>query len=104
MHRASDRTDLDPDCNFLKESSRSCDYFFEGQLNELFVNKNDSDLSILHLNALSLYSNFGKFNQLLGQLLHDHEFSVIGISETWLNDSTLDLVDIPGHNFVSNHR
>ena len=33
LHRASDPTDLDPDCNFLKESSSSGDYFFEGQLN-----------------------------------------------------------------------
>ena len=56
----------------------------------------------VHLNADSLYGNFGKFKQLLGLL--DHEVSVIGISETWLNDSTLDLVNIPGYNFVSDHR
>ena len=56
------------------------------------MNKNGLDLSILHLNARSLYGNFGKFKQLLGLL--DHEFSVIGISETWLNDSTLNLVDL----------
>ena len=31
-------------------------------------------------------------------------FSVIGISETWLNDHTSDQVDIPGYNFISNHR
>lgn len=82
-----DRTDLDPDCNFLKESSSSCDYFFEGQLNELLVNINDLDLSILHLTARSLYGNFGKFNQLFGLL--DHEFSSIGIYETWFNESTI---------------
>ena len=51
FHLASDRADLNPHCNFLKESSSSCDYFFEGQLNELLVDKNDLDLSILHLNA-----------------------------------------------------
>ena len=36
LHRASDRSDLEPHCNFLKESSSSCDYFFKGQLNELW--------------------------------------------------------------------
>ena len=36
LHRASDRSDLEPHCNFLKESSCSCDYFFKGQLNELW--------------------------------------------------------------------
>ena len=67
------------------------------------MNKNCLELSILHLNARSLYGNSGKFKQLLGLLRH--ELSVIGISETWLNDSTLDLVDIRnGYNFVSNHR
>ena len=65
------------------------------------MNKNGLDISISHLNARGLYGSFGKFKQLLGLL--DHEFSVIGISETWLNDSTLNLVDIPGYNFVSNH-
>ena len=62
LHRASDRIDLGPDCSFLKENSSSCDYFFEGQLNELLVTKDDLDLSILRLNARSLYGNFGKFN------------------------------------------
>ena len=62
LHRASDRIDLGPDCSFLKENSSSCDYFFEGQLNELLVTKDDLVLSILHLNARSLYGNFGKFN------------------------------------------
>ena len=31
-------------------------------------------------------------------------FSVIGISETWLTDSTAELVDITGYSFISNHR
>ena len=31
-------------------------------------------------------------------------FSVIGISETWLNDHTSDQVNITGYNFISNHR
>ena len=87
---------------FSKKAPSSCDYFLEGHLNELLVKKNDFNLSILHLNARNLYRNFGKFKHLLGLL--DHQFSVIGISETWLNDSNLDLIDIPGYNFVSNHR
>ena len=59
-------------------------------------------MSVLHLNARSLYGNFEKFNQLLGSL--DHSFSVIGVTETWLNESTSDLVNIPDYNFVSVHR
>ena len=48
---------------FSKKALSSCDYIFEGQLNELLVNKNDLDLPILHLNARSLYGNLGKFKQ-----------------------------------------
>ena len=31
-------------------------------------------------------------------------FSVIGVSETWLNDTTAEQVNVTGYNFVSNHR
>ena len=48
---------------FSKKALSSCDYIFEGQLNELLVNKNDLDVPILHLNARSLYGNLGKFKQ-----------------------------------------
>ena len=103
MRRTSDRVlILTQTLVFSKKALSSCDYIFEGQLNELLVNKNDLDLPILHLNARSLYGNLGKFKQPEG--LIDHEFSVIGISESWLSDSTLDLVDIPGYNCVLNHR
>ena len=30
--------------------------------------------------------------------------SVMGVTETWLNDATSELVNIIGHNFMSNHR
>jgi hypothetical protein len=31
-------------------------------------------------------------------------FSIIGVSETWLNDETADLVNFSGYNLISNHR
>ena len=31
-------------------------------------------------------------------------FSIIGVSETWLNDETPDLVNFSGKNLISNHR
>lgn len=69
--------------------------FFKRQLNEFLVDRNDFEVSILHLNARSLSGNFETFNQLLGLL--NHEFSAIGISETWLNDSNSVLADIRGY-------
>ena len=56
----------------------------------------------MHLNTRSLLGNFDKLNLLLGNL--QVPFFVIGVSETWLNDATSELVNITGYNFVSNHR
>ena len=56
----------------------------------------------MHLNARSLLGNVHKFNVMLSNL--KKSFSVIGVSETWLNDHTFDQVNIPGYKFVSNHR
>ena len=34
----------------------------------------------------------------------DIKFSAIGISETWLNDSSCDVYDTDGYDFVETHR
>ena len=56
--------------------------------------------SILHLNARSLLKNLDQLNFILKNL--KRVFSVLGVSETWLTDSTSELVNNTGHNFVSN--
>ena len=52
--------------------------------------------------ARSLLRNFDKFTQLLDS--SQHEFSAIGISETWLNDINEDYVNITGYRFISSNR
>ena len=56
----------------------------------------------MHLNARSLFGNFDKVNLLLNNI--HKPFSVIGVWETWLDDTTSELVNITGYSFVSNHR
>ena len=56
----------------------------------------------MHLNARSLMKNLDQLNLMLGSF--KKSFSVIGISETWLTDCTVELVNISGYNFISNHR
>ena len=53
-------------------------------------------------NARSLFVNFDKVNILLNNI--HKPFSVIVVSERWLNDTTSELVNIIGYSFVSNHR
>ena len=57
--------------------------------------------SLMYLYARSLIGNFDKFEILLANLRKS--FSVIGVTEIWLNDLTSDLVNIPRYSFVSNH-
>ena len=78
-------------------------YLVEEEINNRFASVNNiPSFSIVHLNTRSLLGNFDKLNLLLGNL--KVPFSVIGVSETWLNDATSELVNITGYNFVSNHR
>ena len=62
----------------------------------------NSMFSIMHLNARSLLKNLDQLNVILKNL--NRTFSVLGVSETWLTESTSDLVNIAGYNFVSSHR
>ena len=95
-------SDIDPDSNFLNLTSK-CSYYNEQELNDLIGNKKDAiNFSLLHLNARSLLKNFDKFTQLLDS--SQHEFSAIGISETWLNDINEDYVNITGFRFISSNR
>ena len=49
-----------------------------------------------------MLGHFDDFKALIANL---HEsFCAIGISETWLNDQTFDLINLPGYCFISNHR
>ena len=93
---------LDPDSNFATRPPSS-KYVVEEELNEESdpVN-NTASFSIMHLNARSLFGNFDKVNVLLNNI--HKPFSVIGVSETWLNDAISELVNIIGYSFVSNHR
>ena len=53
------------------------------------------------MNARSLAGNFDKFKLLLSRLTVVPQ--VIGISETWLDETNSNCFDIPGYKFTSNH-
>ena len=58
--------------------------------------------SLCHINIRSMKANLTSFEICLQNL--EFEFSVIGITETWLTDSNSDLYNINGFNFVETHR
>ena len=98
----NDENNLDPDRNILFKSAPS-KYFIEDEVNSLFSgqSKNNIDFSLMHINARSLYAHLDSLKSLLTRLTK--QFSIIGISETWLNDN-YDLVNIQGYSYISNHR
>ena len=76
---------------------------FEEDINDQASSFDEKSMfSILHWNARSLFKNLDQLNLILKSL--NRAFSVLGVSETWLTDSTSELVNITGYNFVSNHR
>ena len=94
---------LDPDLNFFEYSLPKSNYMVEDEVNNLDSTKQyDSSFSLLHLHSRSLLGNFDKFQSLIANL--NNTFSLIGVTETWLNDQTSDTVNIPGYYFISNHR
>ena len=64
-------------------------------------NYSDADFSLLHLNIHSLPHNLVKLTDYLSCLII--KFSVIGISETWLKDSSHS-VDISGFKYLHKYR
>ena len=95
-------SDLDPDLNFFYDSNES-NYYSEDQFNDQFFKKmpNTQCLSFLHLNIRNLSHNIDSLTNMMTEI--NAKFSVIGISETWLQDISR-TVDIDGYNFVHNHR
>ena len=91
---------IDPD-TYLTTNKFSCDYFVENQFNEMLSKNNPINLSLLHLNIRSLQK---KINNLSNCLTNSNiQFSIIGISETWLRDDSHS-VDIDGYRFIHKNR
>lgn len=104
--------DLDPDSNFYPNID-NCEYFTEASFNNMLTEQENrlnlslnhdnftSSLSLLHLNIRSIVNKLGKFCNFLGGL--NIKFPIIGISETWLEDSYHNS-DISGYKFMHNYR
>ena len=93
---------LDPDINFNLDNV-ACAYFIEDSFNQMLRNENysDGDFSLFHLNIRSLQRNFNNLINLLSLL--DINFTLIGVSGTWLNEPS-HLLEIDGYNFIHKHR
>ena len=98
VHKHGDRNLLKD--NFLDENlmPNSTSHFYSSlEFNSLVANRQliENKLSFLHLNIRSIRN---KFDALLNYLhLLTHKFSIIGLTETCLNDMDGDNFKIPGY-------
>jgi exonuclease III len=65
-------------------------------------NTNDKNLSILNLNIRSLANKFDAFKNVLNSL--NRAFSIISLTETWLNDQTSENFNLNNYNFVCSNK
>ena len=99
--------DIDPDLHFYQEFNQStvkCNYYLETKFNDEISKPNGTKdvLSLCHVNIRSARKNLGDFENYLNMLNHD--FTVIGLSETWLNDNDSDLYGLCGYKVIGYHR
>ena len=99
--------DIDPDIHFYQEFNQGtvkCNYYLETKFNEeISEPKQSTDvLSLCHVNIRSARKNLGAFENYLNIL--KHEFTVIGLTETWLNDNDFDLYGLSGYKVIGRHR
>ena len=100
--------DIDPDLNLYNEMNlhigSRCSYFlehsFKSKVSSMDIEGNM--FSLCHMNIRSMKKNLYKLDAYLDTL--DYTFTVIGLSETWLQDSNCDVYGIQGYSCIENHR
>lgn len=92
--------DLDPNNNFLASLNSRCCYYTDEQFNQNI--NSQGKFSLIHFNSRSLYANFSNIKEYLQTFLQP--FSIIAISETWINtEKGLDF-ELDGYKFMYNNR
>ena len=96
----TDSGNLDPDHFYNSNTYQACNYLLVDDFNLKYHEyKDNNHFSLIHINARSLSKNFEEISNYLSLL--NHEFSVIGISETWLTNLTSDQFNMPNFEFIS---
>ena len=89
---------VDPDSNFINLVSNvftSCNYHYAHEFKKIYHNA-DCTFSTLHWNVRSLFLHYDVISKYLASL--SHQFSVLAFTETWINDSTVGMSEIPNYN------
>ena len=83
----------------------NCEYYLPNDFSCLMKTANianDNIFSITHLNIRSLNNKLNSLKQLLNSLYLP--FQIIGLTETWLNDTNDDIFELDNYDFVNANR
>ena len=94
----TDREFSDEDECHENIDSISAKYYLSPDFNETVDNSREKVFSMIHFNARSLSRNFDQIHAYLSSV--KHQFSVIGISETWINPDSHTLFSLDGYHFI----
>ena len=100
-------TDIDPDeqllSTFLQRFGSS--YFDEESFNLLQNQTSDEPINKLSIFSINIRSALNKISSLASYLESlQSDFSVVGLTETWLSDSTVNALNLPGYSHFSSLR
>ena len=101
-------TEIDPDLQFYTENhyicSTKCEYYLEEQLvSEISSNERlDTKMSLFHMNIKSLPKHFDEFQLYLDSI--KFKFSIIGLTETWLDENKHGLYELDNYISVKKFR
>ena len=99
--------DPDPDLHYFNSYNQvkaNSNYYTETSFKEHVTKCTDAKdmFSMRHLNIRNISKNLSSFENYLETI--QYNFTMIGLTETWLNDKTYDLYGLQGYNFVEQHR
>ena len=99
--------DIDLDLHFYQEFNQAtvkCNYYLDAKFNEEITEPKNSTNCYHYVMLISEVQekNLGAFENYLNIL--KHEFTVIALTETWLNDNDCDLYGLSGYKVIGRHR
>lgn len=99
-------SELDPDYNYYNQLVNyvdECNYHQEESFSKLVKGLDmNTNFSTLHLNIRSIINKYEDLQAYINSL--EHTFSVIGLTETWLNTENNNKYPIPQYKFIGKAR
>lgn len=90
--------DIDPDMHLCNNIINDSDYYTDKQCKSINVN---GAFSIIHFNSRSLNKNYNIIKQYFSQF---NKFSVIAVSETWLDADRCYEVELDGYELFTTNQ